>query len=483
MLRLLLLLCLAGLWLQATSPTPPPFTRADLGAATRDGGDSRSVHWIDYDGDGDLDLFVTNGQKGGQSNFLYRNEAGAFVKVTEAAVAQDSSASVAATWGDYDGDGDPDLYVTTWYGTPNPLYRNEGAGRFTRLTEGTIATDRSFGEAASWADYDQDGDLDLYATNSGGSLLNFLYRNDGGTFVRRTGYPAVTDAHPSRAVSWGDYDDDGDLDLFVANEERHPNALYRNTVAETGTPSFVRTEAGALTADSASTMSSNWIDYDNDGDLDLFAANYGANALYRNDGGTFTKVTHGALVTDVEPSFGSQWADYDNDGDLDLFVANAYAKSSVRDALYQNDGDGTFTKITDSPLVTDNSGTYGSAWADYDGDGDLDLFVAKTDGEDNVLFRNDLASGTQWLGVRLVGATDNRSAIGATVHVRARLGGKAVWQRRQVEGQSGYAGQTLDLHFGLGEATIIDELRIVWPCGNTQTLTNVATNQRLTITE
>jgi hypothetical protein len=192
------------------------------------------------------------------------------------------------------------------------------------------------------------------------------------SFTRITTGAIVNDGGRSFGSSWGDYDNDGDLDLFVANELQN-NFLYQNN----GDGTFIKITSGAIVNDGGRSVSSSWGDYDNDGDLDLFVANYLAsenNFLYQNNGdGTFTKITTGAIVTDGGRSYGSIWGDYDNDGDLDLFVTNYWGDNNF---LYQNNGDGSFTKITSGAIVNDGGYSYGSSWGDYDNDGDLDLFVA-----------------------------------------------------------------------------------------------------------
>ena len=212
----------------------------------------------------------------------------------------------------------------------------------------------------------------------------------------------------SNGVAWGDYDNDGDLDLYVANLSE-ANVLYRNN--GDGTFTDVTSEAGVGCTGYSRGVA--WGDYDNDGDLDLYVANSdGANVLYRNNGdGTFTDVTDEAGVGCTGSSRGVAWGDYDNDGDLDLYVANFYEAN----VLYRNNGDGTFTMVGAGVGCTGSS--KGVAWGDYDNDGDLDLYVANWD-EANVLYRNN-GNLNHWLQIRLHGTISNRSAIGTKVKVIA----------------------------------------------------------------
>ncbi len=194
---------------------------------------------------------------------------------------------------------------------------------------------------------------------------------------------------------------------------------------------------------------------------------------------TFTKITVGDIVNNGGNSNGCAWGDYDNDGDLDLFVAN-YAQNNF---LYQNNGNGAFTKITSGPIVYDGGNSIGSSWGDYDNDGDLDLFVANSNNQNNFLYQNNL-TGNQWINIRLIGTLSNTSAIGARVRVKARVLETPVWQMQEVSGQTGYAGQnSLNAEFGLKKAAIIDSIQIHWPSGAVNGYANVKVNQFLTLRE
>ncbi len=210
------------------------FTKVTTGALVNDGGGSRAVVWVDYDQDHDLDLFVTNGPRAGQRAFLYRNDGApnfTFTKITDSPLVGDNARADGSSWGDYDNDGDIDAYVATWYGDRNLFYENNGAGLFTKITSSAIVGDNDFTETCSWGDYDNDGWLDLYVSNSGdanstGPQRNFLYHNNGNkTFTKITTGAIATDAFYSRGVNWVDYDDDDDIDMFVANEENQANNL------------------------------------------------------------------------------------------------------------------------------------------------------------------------------------------------------------------------------------------------------------------
>ena len=456
------------------------FTRILEGDIAQDTGLSTGCAWGDYDNDGYPDLIVAYGFNG--SNRLYHNNGdGTFSRVTEGPIANDSAES-GAVWGDYDNDGDLDLFVTNWFG-PDCFYRNQGNGVFTKVTQGAWVTDTGHGNGAAWADYDNDGFLDLYVVNF--HQNNFLYHNNGdGTMTPITSDPAVTSGGQSITCTWTDYDGDGDVDLLVSCAQSDNEQQFRNN----GDGTFTRITQGSLVNSGRDTMQISPADYDNDGDLDLWVAELGSheNRLYRNDGAEgLTLVTLSGLTNG--PSVNGAWGDYDNDGYLDLFISNDAGQDNF---LFHNNGDGTFAQVTEGALVHDGGRSGGCAWADYDNDGDLDLFVANgldyIDGtrppEPGFLYSNE--GGTNhWLLLRLVGVASNRSAIGAKVRVFATIQGKSFWQLREISGGTGMSQNDLRVHFGLGDATTVESVRIEWPSGITQFLRDVAVNQLLTIEE
>ena len=453
------------------------FIRITEGDIVNDGGASEGCSWGDYDNDGDLDFFVTN--RHDQDNFFYQNNGDStFRKITSDVITTDGGNSFSSSWADYDNDGDLDLFVANGNNQNNFLYANTGAATFVKITTGDIVNDGGDCMGCSWGDYDNDGALDLFVANDN-NQNNFLYVNNGdGTFAKITTGDIVNDGGNSHAPSWADYDNDGDLDLFVANGNNQNNFLYSNH----GDGTFSKITISDIVNDGCYSHNSSWGDYDNDGDLDLFVANGNNqnNFLYSNNGdGNFIKITTGDIVNDGGYSGGSSWGDYDNDGDLDLFVANG----GQSNFLYSNNGDGTFTKIITGNVVNSGGLSNSCSWCDYDNDGDLDLFVANEEDEDNFLYQNN-GNDNNWINIQCVGVASNTSAIGAKVRVKATINGNSVWQMREISGQTGYANQnSLNDEFGLGNATIIDSIKIEWPSGIVQILNNVAINQFLIVTE
>ncbi len=443
--------------------------------------DAWATAWGDYDNDGNVDLFVTN-YSPNTPNILYHNNGNStFTQVTTGAIATDLASSLAATWGDYDNDGDLDLYVGNNIGDENFLYRNNG-GTFTRILNDPAVTDKGYAHGVSWVDYDNDGHLDLFITDYFSTSFNQLYHNNGdGTFAKANGAAPTLEANFSVSSSWGDYNSDGLADLFVCNTEGNNNSLYKNL----GNGNFLKINTGSIVNDGANSVGASWGDYDNDGDLDLFVANAGNqhNFLYQNNGDeTFLKITSGAIVNDGGHSHGSAWGDYDNDGDLDLFVSNDQNQNNY---LYANDGDGHFTAITNN-LTQEGGQSFGAAWADYDNDGDIDLFVANHQLNENFIYQNARGKCQNKVCVTLAGTNSNRSAIGTKIRVKANIYGKDVWQMRELSGQTGggVGGQNeLKTIIGLGDATLIDSMVVEWNSGYRQVLINQTPDDCFVITE
>jgi hypothetical protein len=465
---------------------PAYFTRITNGPIATDTLRSWGCALVDYDNDGLVDVFVATAFGG--NNCLYHNDGNfQFTEVTSESVATVYGDSCTGVFADFDNDGKLDLFVSNFDPYKSCFFRNDlGSGNptiFTRITSGSWVNTVGQSVGAAWADYDNDGFIDLLVSNAS-DQNEFLYRNDGaGGMITITAGPVVRSGGNSQGCAWGDFDGDGDLDLFVANSVGQTSFLFHNA----GQGTFSRVTDGPPVTGAGFWLDPAWGDYDNDGHLDLFVANgaYRDDALYHNNGdGTFTPVVEGPVVTSGGTSEGGAWGDFDNDGYLDLFVSNNWGEP---DFLFHNERDGTFTRIYDGEIVNDTANGVGCAWADFDNDGFLDLFVSNgpenpaSPGEANFLYRNHARNNgntNAWLLVRLIGTASNRSAIGAKIRAKATLWGKEVWQLREISGGSANCSQSdLRAHFGLGDAAQADTLRIEWPSGTVQEYTTSRPNR------
>lgn len=479
-------------------------------------GTGRGVAWGDFDNDGDQDLYLSSWF---DPNFLYRNdlnppseerftEVGKMLGVDNPGI---ENFGMAAAWGDYDNDGKLDLYVVngTSFNPSNRLYHNEmnlngnplvaalknqQDGAFVDVAEMLGVASPGNGASAAWADYDNDGDLDLYLANW--NQANHLFRNNFSESQLNTPFTDVgakfglDDTGAAAGVAWGDYDNDGDLDLYLANEK--VNRLYRNDLSEQGIPGFTEVAEIMGVADQGIGQGVAWADFDNDGDLDLYVANGGffnaPNRLYRNDisegsEAGFTPVGSSLNVEGNDRSFGCAWADYDNDGDLDLFVVNRYNPNRLYHNLLSETNIPGFTEVANTLGLAAVSSGQRAAWADYDNDGYLDLYVSNNE-QQNFLYHNELshasAGPNNWLVIKTIGTMSNRDGLGAQVRAVA---GDLV-QLREVSGGSGNGSQnSLPIEFGFGKSDLVDSLVIRWPSGIVQVFTNVAVNQKITVTE
>ena len=447
--------------------------------------------WIDYDSDGDIDLFVNQ-------DFLYQNDgSGNFTRILDSGIiGEGTNLNNGNSWADFDNDGDLDLILVNQ--NSNGVFSNNGDGTFTKITTGDIATNLN-AWSATWADYDNDGFVDLMATSPCGFIgpchTNWLFNNNGdGSFTEITTSHVNMTLAAYTVANWADFDDDGDMDLFIGSGEINFNSLdhiYINQLTETGTPDLVLTQTGVLFGDSRDGQNWNLIDYDNDGDLDAFVTNYKTdvpNDFYKNNGdGTFTKLTDTDLgvhmVSEAATWLGNTWGDFNNDGWLDVFITADFG-SPFGNHFYLSNGDGTFSHLF--PSFANLTGSRAATNGDYDNDGDLDLFINATQSSLRGLYRNDLDPDNteNWINLTLEGTISNRSAIGAKVRIKATINGQTFWQRRDISTQNNFCGQNdLRVHFGLGDATMIDSLIIEWPRGLVETYSAISSNQFLNYVE
>ncbi len=436
--------------------------------------------WIDVNRDGYLDLFVAHGNLSNQNNSLYlNNRAGGYIKVSTGAIVTDGGSSIGSTWGDFNNDGKLDVFVTNRNSFGNFLYLGNGDSTFTKITTGPVVTDIANSNSGTWVDVDGDGYLDLYVVNFQGN--DYFYKNNGPPlfdFTRiDTILPVGDGTNFSIPGAWADMNNDRRPDLYVGNAGSQNDNLYLNN----GNLQF----NSVVVPDGKSTLGASWGDYDNDGNLDLVVVHYSGqnNSLYHNSGSPSYSLSldTGSIVSkEGGNGVGSSWGDFNNDGNLDLFVANDGGQSH----LYINNGppNYTFTAVTVGDPVTNVGNSFGCVWVDYDQDGFLDLFVANRLNQQNFLYHNG-GNANHWVELDLTGTVSNRTAIGATVRIKATINGTPRWQMREVPGQTGYNSQVLTLHFGLGDATTIDSMKVEWPSGNDEVFTTVAANQHLYIAE
>jgi hypothetical protein len=495
--------------------------------------------WGDYDADGNIDLLVVNAggpltmsddarQKSPARTTLYRNNGdGTFADVTDRAGVGLRAMGQGAAWADYDNDGRLDVVITT-YGT-NVLYRNNGDGTFADVSERSrLRAHTGFWTGASWGDYDRDGWLDLYVTGyvkyvklETGRLRhdpenpasinpssfrperNLLFRNNrNGTFTEVAARAGVLDTTGrGMAAAWADLDEDGWLDLYVANDQSD-NVLFRNR----GNGTFENISHAARVADYRSAMGIAVGDWNGDGAQDLFLTHWIAqeNALYTS----LLKLAPRAAARPAALRFiddadryglgqasldfvgwATSFVDYDNDGRLDLFIVNGSTLQDrtdstrlvpMRNQLFWNrsNGDGFYdVSVAAGSVFGQEHVGRGGAFADYDNDGDVDVFVVNHGGP-GMLLRNDGGNRNGWIQVEARGEKANRQGIGATIRVVA--GGTT--QMRQVGAQASYLSQnSLIETFGLGATTRVDTIDVSWPGGGRDVVTGIGANQRIRI--
>jgi hypothetical protein len=329
------------------------FESFHIPAMDQDSTDSRSVALVDLNADGRLDVFFTNSSDE-DARLFTSTVSGGWERGSAGELTTSGGRSDGASFADADGDGDLDAVIVNWYGEANQLFRNDGSHGYTRLVDDPVAAPGTYSETCSWSDVNGDGWLDLYVSNSAGSLANGLYINAGSGglgFSEDTTSELVQWGGHSRAVAFGDWNLDGMADLVVTNEGTDANHPFHRTDDGIWALDF----DNAVYANNRNTMTASWGDVDNDGDPDLFLGNHGQpDQLYR-------VAPQGLMVLDTLSafppatlSFGSGFGDIDNDGDLDLFVTQGWSpdpSQGLTDLLYLNDGSGVFSACADSALA------------------------------------------------------------------------------------------------------------------------------------
>jgi hypothetical protein len=477
----------------------------------------------DYNGDGLLDLFLAQGNAGTHKLYENRSQNGSF-EFTDVAAAAGVGGDIndkasGPAFADYDGDGDLDLFVGGVENTPFRVFNNQGDGTFSEVTiaAGLDGIGRENNIGVAFGDYDQDADLDLFISHwtftpnelPAGSTRH-LWRNNGdGTFSDVSDAALITGAIIEQdndytfSPTFTDIDNDGDLDLLVVADNTATQVLINDGDLGGGLTTFsYATDRDVITDDAG--MGSSIADFDNDGDLDWFVTsislgddtnarptksdnagfNLTGNRFYRNEGnGVFSDQTDAAGVRKGYWGWGSCAADFNNDGLLDIFHVNgmddpnttAYLRDPSR--LFINNGDGSFTEYSEPLGLVDRKSGRGVSCFDGDQDGDIDILVANNN-DSATLFRNDGGNQFNYVNVRLSNAAPNTRAIGARIYVST----DGVTQLREIQNGNNYVSQNpAEQHFGLKNATVIDNIRVVWPDGSATERNNIEAYQRVTV--
>ncbi len=440
------------------------------------------ISFYDFDNDGWDDITISSHE--GRAVKFFKNISGSFVQV-DFGLNDPLFETKTVQWVDYDNDGDNDLFVTSNIDS-NRLYRNNGAMQFTDITvsAGLMTNDhRSFG--ASWGDYDKDGLLDIFVSSrhyDDLTIPNILYRNNGDDTFTNVNSQAQIPAtnYFSFCSAFIDYNDDGWLDIYVANDRDPSNLMYKNN--GNGTFSEVGEETGTDVVINA--MSTTIGDYNRDGHMDIYVTNtQQGNVFLRNNGdNTFTDIAEESGTIFESVSWGSVFIDADNDSDLDLYVSGVLDGSTpyLSAAFYENNGIGDFTIPTDAGFDVDTAESYGNAMGDINNDGYPDMVVLNYSPDNIFIWENQSDQSNNWVKVKLEGTISNRQGIGAQIEISSE--GEKQYSFTNLG--EGYNSQNSSYEFfGIGTATSIDYIKVEWPSGLTEIVENPSINAPITIVE
>lgn len=436
------------------------------------------ISFADFNQDGWDDL--TFASSSGKPLYFFINIGGTYSAVNLGINNNEQTKQV--LWVDFDNDGDKDFFFTVVNGF-NRLYRNNGGGSFTDISEiaGITGPSDSDSFGACFGDYNNDGWLDLYIANRQffpGDPTNHLYRNNtNGTFTEVSGFTnASNGVKPTFAPVFFDSNQNGKQDIFLAQDRlSYSNDLLQNTGG-----AFIDVSGTSGVNHYIDGMNAGVADYDNDLDLDIYVTNTpGGNLLLQNDGnGSFTNVAATAGVVANHIGWGGNFIDAENDGDQDLYVCTSTSNGVEPNRFYINTGNGDFTEISGG-LPGDLSSSYGNAIGDFNNDGKMDIAVCNSS-PNHFVWRNDNSITGNWLKIDLMGTVSNRDGIGAWVEVDA---GGETFLRYKHCGEAYLAQNANYLHVGLGDHTQIDQIRVNWLSGNQSVVNNISANQRIQIVE
>jgi len=444
------------------------------------------VSFADFDNDGWDD--ITYASENGVDLYFFKNTNGVFNLVTFNGISNTSKAKQ-VIWVDYDNDGDKDFFVTAIEGK-NAFYSNDGEMNFTDIssTIGIFQTDL-FTYGASFGDIDNDGDLDLFISNRSPEDHNYLYRNDSGIYVDITGTSGISlEGQLSFCSIFFDYDKDGLQDIYVSNDkEENINRLYKNL----GDGVFQDVSESSNAGVDVSAMSTTLGDFNNDGWFDIYITNtpfsqvssIQGNVLLKNNGdGTFTNVATETGTSFDSVGWGSVFLDADNDGLLDIYVSSSENGngSLISSAFYHQQDDETFMIPQDIGFNTDLRESYSNAIGDINNDGKPEIVVGN-DTDNNFLWQNNTLNENNWLKVKLEGVVSNKDGIGNTIEIN--VDGQS--QYRYTLAGEGYLSQNSFYEFfGTGLSNLIDYVKVTWTStGATETFNNIEANQSITIKE
>lgn len=404
------------------------FIRHNTDALFADNLSSRHSVWVDISNKGKLDLFTTSIYN--KPNLLYQEEYERMQQKIPVFSGKDGGNANGSAWADIDADGDLDCFVFNIFGQKNDLYKNNADGTFQKITSSSLSSTDNNAFNAAFCDYDEDGDQDIFITNTElwtpekTNKKNLLFDNDGaGKFTIHKDVDFASPKSDSRACAWGDYNNDGLMDLFVCNFGSQ-NMLFINF----GEGKFIRT----------------------------------------------------FISTDNDDSDAAEWVDIDNDGDLDLYVVNV-KKPNV---LFLNGDDGTFTQVQSSQILSDKRISGNCAWTDIDNDGDLDLLGNSIDEDQQNVWYENQGNDNHWIKIKLRGDESNFFGIGAKIRLTTTIHKRKVTQYRQLQTRPGRAqAGVYDILFGLADAKSVEQIEIIWPSGKIQKHNNLQTNTSICVEE